>query len=79
MSFYEYKCQECGEITELRLSPKGHIPQSVECVCGSWARRVWGGHQINMNYRVAAMQAFDKLPEHAKTGNTEFLKNESRR
>ena len=72
--FYEYKCNVCDKTTELRLSPKGHIPESTECVCGGWARRVWGGHQINMNTRKVAMREYDRLPEHAKTGDTRFLK-----
>ena len=77
--FYEYKCNVCDKTEELNLSPKGNIPKSIECECGGEMLRVWGGHQINMNYRIMAMQAYGKLPEHAKTGDTRFLKNESRR
>lgn len=72
--FYQYKCEECSEITELRLSPNNHIPQSTFCACGGWARRVYGGQQIHMNTWRTAIHDYNRLPEQVKEGDTSFLK-----
>lgn len=77
--FYEYKCNVCDRAEERQLSPNSDIPERIECECGGEMLRVFGGHQINMNYRIAAIQAYNRLPEHAKEKDTSFLKNESMR
>ena len=74
--FYHYKCTECGRITELRIRPVD-IPQSFLCPychCGN-AKRLFGGHQINMKIGTMQHINYDRLPENLKTGDTTFLKN----
>ena len=72
--FYEYKCDNCGHIIEIRRSIKeAEIIQHCS-ICGMKVRRIYGGHQINMNNWQSRIHEYNKLPEHAKTGDTRFLK-----
>ena len=51
---FEYKCEECGEVSTRLLSMGEEIPKSIPCEkCGKDARRVWGNSTI-------------KIPEHMR-------------
>ena len=67
--FYDYECQNCNTVTEIELSPNTELPGTIICQCGFAAKRIYGGHQINMRNWQSKIHEYNSLPEHAKEMN----------
>ena len=48
MPVYEYRCQECGAVTN-KLAPLNAIPRNVECSCGATAARIISRPSVHLS------------------------------
>jgi len=46
--FYDFQCSKCGKCIE-RQFRMADVPRTVECSCGSTAKRVYNGFALDMN------------------------------
>lgn len=57
---FEYKCEECGEITTKLLSMSDEIPRSIPCEkCGKEAKRVWTNTTIKIPEYMRAVSSIN--------------------